>query len=237
MDIEDKNVIGGLDRLVTNVALAAIAVFPTLWVAIVTPGKLGSLLASDEPDGQKQTLLAPGAFLPLSLMVVFLLAASISTSETIASNDGAIGPGLTVAVAVAVSEGDLWKIVSLIGPIYALAIIIAMLSQALRKWVGPWWTLRTALRAAFYIVSVTVCWIILSSAVIDAYRVYSGNREIGILLYNINSIPIFGLSLWMYFWFFQHEGEASKSKSAALATAMLALVVCFSFAVNWVLGL
>lgn len=223
LDFEEKNAIGGLDRLVTNVALAAISVFPTLGAAIATPWRLAELLSSDEPDGHKNMLLSPGAFLPLSLTVVLLLAAIFSSSETVASNGGAIGPGLAVAVASAAGEGDLWRTVSLIAPIYAIAIAIAALSQILRTFIGQWWTLRTALRAAFYQVAVTICWIVLSSAAIDAYRVSSSNHELGNLLYSINAIPIFGLSLWMYFWFFDSDSETSKLKSVALSVGILGL--------------
>ncbi|MFK7863629.1 MAG: hypothetical protein AB8B95_05300 [Pseudohongiellaceae bacterium] len=237
MDLNDKNLIGGLDRLVTSVALAVIAVFPTMAAAIVSPWKLSPLLVANEPTGQKQFLLSPGAFFPLSLTVVFLMAASVSTSATIESNGGAIGPGLTADVAAAVSEGDIWKTVSLIVPIYVLAIVTSVLSLVVRKWAGPWWTLRTALRAAFYSVSVTVCWIILTSAAIDSYRVYSGNGEMGSFLYNLNTVPIFGLSLWMYFWFFQLDGAASKKKSAVLASSVFASILAVASMVNWSLAL
>lgn len=236
MDLEDKNAIGGLDRLVTNVALAVIAVFPTLGAALVMPWKLTPLLSSDEPDGRKSMLLSPGAFLPLSLTVILLFAAAITTSETVASNGGAIGPRLAVDVAQAAGEGDLWRTVSLIAPIYILAIVIALLSQLLRRWIGSWWTLRTALRGAFYQVAVTVCWIIVSSAMIDAYRVATNNQEIGRLLYDLNSIPIFGLSLWLFFWFFQHEDRASKLKAAMLAFAMFVLTFAFISGAGWLFG-
>lgn len=236
MDFEDKNAIGGLDRLVTNVALAAIAVFPTLGAAIFSPWKLTPLLSSDEPDGHKSMLLSPGAFLPLGLTVVLLLAASVSTSETVASNGGAIGPGLAVAVASAAGEGDLWRTVSLIAPIYALAIAIAVISQLVRRWAGTWWTLRTALRASFYQVGVTVCWIVLSSAAIDAYRVYTSNHEMGQLLYNLNSVPIFGLTVWLYFWFFQQGGKTSKLKAGLLSVAMMGLTLVLAIGAGWLLG-
>ncbi|MEC7289898.1 MAG: hypothetical protein VXW22_07415 [Pseudomonadota bacterium] len=236
MDLEDKNAIGGLDRLITNVALAVIAVFPTLGAAFVMPWKLAPLLSSDEPDGRKSMLLSPGAFLPLSLTVILLFAATVSTSETVASNGGAIGPGLAVDVAQAASEGDLWRTVSLIAPIYILAIVIAVLSQLLRRWIGSWWTLRTALRAAFYQVAVTVCWIIVSSSIIDAYRVATNNHEVGRLLYDLNSIPIFGISLWLFFWFFQSDEKTAKLTAMVLAFAMFALTFAFISGAGWLFG-
>ncbi|MEQ9506698.1 MAG: hypothetical protein RLO80_10550 [Hyphomonas sp.] len=236
VELEDKNAVGGLDRLVTNLGLAAIAVLPTLAAAIATPWKLAPLVAADEPDGQRGMLLTPGAFLPMGLTVVLLLAAMVTTSETVASNGGAIGPGLAVAVAAAAGEGDLWKTLSLIAPIYFLAVSIAVLAQLLRRPAGDWWTMRTSLRAAFYQVGATVCWIILTSAAIDAYRVSTGNSEMGNLLYRLNSIPIFLLTLWVYFWFFRHGASASYRRSAVLALAMLALSAALILGVNWVLG-
>lgn len=227
VNMEEKNAVGGLDRLVTNVALAAVAAFPTLGAAIATPWKLVPLLASDEPDGRRGMLLSPGAFLPMGLAAVLLLAAMVTTSEMAASNGGAIGPGLAIAVATAAGNGDIWKAASLIAPIYILATSIAVLSQLLRRWAGDWWTLRTSLRAAFYQTGMAVCWIILSSAAIDAYRVSTANNEVGQLLYSLNTVPIFGLSVWMYFWFFRCGGEMSNIRAGVLACTMVALTLGF----------
>ncbi|MCR9269869.1 MAG: hypothetical protein NXH72_07790 [Hyphomonadaceae bacterium] len=236
VDFEQKNAVGGLDRLVTNVALAAIAVFPTLAIALIKPWKLVPLIQGDEPDGHKNMILSPGAFLPLGLTVVLLLAAAVTTSETVASNGGAIGPALAVSVATAAGEGDIWKTISLIAPIYAIAIVIALSSQILRPLIGDWWTMRIAVRAAFYQVGVTICWILLSSAAIDAYRVNSGNQEMGFLLYSLNSIPIFGISLWLYFWFFFRKGETRWWLALGLAIVLVALIIGLVSGTSWLFG-
>lgn len=236
VDMEEKNAVGGIDRLVTNVALAAVAVFPTLMTAVATPWKLVPQLGSDEPDGKRGILLSPGAFLALGTTVVLLCAAAIATSETVASNTGAIGPGLALAVANAASEGNVPKTISLIAPIYILAISIGVLAQLLRRCVGAWWTLRISMRAAFYQIGVTVCWIILSSAAIDAIRVSTGSNEIGSLLYSLNSLPIFGLSAWMYFWFFRRGGEMQYWRALTLSAAMLVITLGFVASAGWLLS-
>lgn len=236
IDMEEKNAVGGLDRLVTNIALAVVAVFPTLLTAIAAPWKLVPLLTDDEPDGKNGMLLSPGAFLVLGVTVVLLFAATITTSETIASNTGAIGPGLAVAVENAVSDGNVSKTASLIAPIYILAISIGIIAQLARKWAGEWWTLRTSMRAAFYQTGVTVCWIILSSAAIDAYRVSSGDNETGSILYSLNSLPIFGLSVWMYFWFFRQGGRMPYWRACLLSTLMLGFAFGILAIAGWLLN-
>lgn len=225
VDLDDKNAVGALDRLVTNVAMAAVAVVPTLGAAIATPWKLVNQINGDFPHGKQGMFLSPGAFLPLAMTVVLLFAALVTTPETVANNGGEIGPRLAVAVAEAAGAGDLWRTVSLIAPIYALAIAVGVVGQVLRPFTGDWWTLRASLRAAFYQIGAAVCWIILSSAAIDAIRLSVLEPGLGTLLYNLNAIPIFGLTLWIYFWTFRTGTGAPIWKAALLAIAMVGLII------------
>ena len=147
LDLEKPNAIGGLDRLVTNIALAFIAVIPTFLTCISMPWKLRPLLDRDDPDGRMGMLLAPGAYFPLSLMIFFIIAAVLATPETLSNNGAFIGPGLAVAVQTAASEGNIWKIVATIMPIYGMAIFVGIIGTILKRWAGQDWTLRISLRA------------------------------------------------------------------------------------------
>lgn len=236
VDFEQKNAIGGLDRLVTNIAMAAIAVFPTLGAGLATPWRLVPLLTSDEPDGHRGMLLSPGAFLPLGLTVVLLVAALFTSSETEASNQAVIGPTLALSVANAAGEGDIWRTVSLIAPIYASAVAIALFAQVLRPFIGTWWGLRTSIRAAFYQVGITICWILLTSVIIDTYRVQSGDFDFGTLLYSLNSIPILAITPWLYFWFFRSVDSVGTFKAIGLALAMGVLSVGLLTGTIWMVG-
>lgn len=225
VDLEKPNIIGGLDKLVTNFAIAAIAVLPTFWACIAKPWRLRPLLDRDEPDGRMGMLLAPGAFFPLALMVSFLIAALLATPETLSNNNSFIGPGLAVSVQSAAANGDIWKIIATITPIYGVAVLIGLLGAFLKPWAQQDWTLRVSLRAAFYLVAVLISWMILSSAVIELIRVSTGSYESVSFLMPIFISLAIGFVIWMYFYFFRNSGSVSWIRSGALSLAMLGLIV------------
>jgi len=225
LDLEKPNAIGGLDRLVTNFALSAIAVFPTFATCIVMPSRLRPLIDQDVPDGRQGMLLAPGAFFPFALMVSFIAAAILATPETLDYNGAYIGPGLATAVQSAASEGDIWKLIATVMPIYGTAVIIGILGIVLKPWAGQGWTLRASLRAAFYIFGVLVSWLILTTAVIDLIRLSTSDNEIASMLYKILIIPTSGVFIWMYYGIFRNSGAVSKVRSSALAMAMIGLIL------------
>jgi len=210
IDMEHRDIVGGLDRMVTDFAMAMIAVFPTLATLVATPWKLVPILKSEKREGRSGFLLYPGVFFILSLTIILLIAAFATTSDTLASNSGRIGPQLAVEVANAASEGQIWKSLSNIAPLYVLAVAIGMLGSLLKRWAGDWWTILVSLRAGFYLVSAVVSWIILSSVIIDRVKVATNNPELGMLLYNFNTIPIFALWVWIYFWMFKEGGACPK---------------------------
>lgn len=225
LDLEKPNAIGGLDRLVTNFALSVVAVVPTFLTCIIMPWRLSPLLERDDPDGRMGMLLAPGAFFPLSLMVSLLIAALLATPETINTNGSYIGPGLAVAVQSAASEGDIWKIISTIMPIYGVAIFMGLVAMILKPWTHEGWTLRVSLRAAFYISGVLTSWMILTTAVADLIQLSTGSYEAASLIYKGIVVPTCGSVIWMYFWFFRNDGSVSKLRSGALAFGMFGLIV------------
>ena len=132
IDLEKPNAIGGLDRLVTSFALSVIAVIPTFWACIVTPWRLRALVDRDDPDGRIGMLLAPGAFFPLSIMVTLIVAGLLATPETLGDNGAFIGPGLAISVQSAASEGNVWKIIATVMPLYGIAIFFGLLGMVLK---------------------------------------------------------------------------------------------------------
>lgn len=224
LDLEKPNMIGGLDKLVTNFALSVIAVFPTLFACLFTPWRLTPLLNRDDPDGRMGMLLAPGAFFPLTLMMAFIVAALLATPETINNNGSFIGPDLAVSVQSAASNGDIWKIVGTIMPIYGTAIIVGLLGTCLKPWAHKDWTLRVSLRAAFYVMATLISWLLLTSAAMDLMRVSTGNNTLPSYIYFFLIIPTFCWILWVYYWFFRHDGALSPFRSGALSLAMFGLL-------------
>jgi len=235
LDLEKPNVIGGLDRLVTNFAMSAIAVVPTFFVCIAKPWRLSPLLDKDDPDGRTGMLLAPGAFFPLALMVSFIIAALLATPETINTNGSYIGPDLAVAVQSAASKGDVWKIIATIMPIYGMTVFIGLLAMTLKPWVGQHWTLRVSLRAGFYIIGVLTSWMILVTAVGDLIQLSTGSYKTASLIYKIVIVPTLGSVFWMYFWFFNNNGSVSKLRSGALSLAMAGLVFAVFAGLNFLI--
>lgn len=232
IDLEKPNAIGGLDRLVTNFALSVVAVVPTLGAALFQPWRLVPLLDSDEPDGRDGLLLSPGAFLPLSLLVVLILSSVFTTTEAIEFDRSFIGPGLASSVSDAASEGDIWKTVSLIMPIYAVTILLGVLGGLLKPWAGHWWTLRTSLRASFYVTATMTCWIMLYSTGINILRAAIDDAQLVSTLYSLNAVPVLAICFWVYFWIFRVGGSHAWMRSGILTIAMMSLALLNLFLID-----
>lgn len=237
IDLEKPNVIGGLDRLVTNFALSAIAVVPTFFTCMFRPWRLRTLIDNDDPHGRMGMLLAPGAYFPLSLMVSFIAAALLATPETLMSNGSFIGPDLAVSVQSAASEGDVWKVIGTIMPIYGVAVFLGLLGTALKPFSGQDWTLRVSLRAALYVMGTLMSWMILTTAVVDLIRLSTGNNDIASSIYSIVIVPTIGFVVWMYLWFFRNHGAVSMIRSAVLSLSMIGLIAALMWGVDYLIRL
>lgn len=231
IDTNEKNAIGGIDRFVLNIALTALSVFPTLYALIATPWRLTPLLLTQEPDGRRGMLLGPGVFFVASITVTMLAAGLFATPETMANNVGLVGPAYSKSVSTAVAQGDAWRVAALIGPIYVLAVVIGALGRALGRLVGPSWTLQASLRASFYQMAASICWIIASSTIIDAIGL-AGGQQLSQQLYIANAAPILALPVWQYFWFFRRAGDLSKMRATGLALLMLFMIAGVIFVIG-----
>lgn len=225
LDLEKPNAIGGLDKLVTYSAISTIAVVPTFLTCIFMPWRLTDLLDHESPDGRQGMMLAPGAYFPLSLLVSLIVAALLSTPETVSTNGSFIGPGLAVTVQKAATNGDIWKIVATIMPIYGVAVFIGLLGLILKPLAGPDWSLRISLRSAFYVMGTLTSWLILTTAVIDLVRISTNNAGLASAIYQIITIPTAGAIIWMFFWFLYRNGAISRLRAGALCLGMFGLIV------------
>ena len=228
IDLEKPNAIGGLDRLVTNFAIAVVAVVPTFLTCVFRPWKLTSLMEQDDPHGRQGLLLAPGAYFALALMVAFMIGVILSTPETI-SNDGSyIGPKLALTVQAAAAEGKIWKVVGTVMPIYALAVFLGLLGIVLKPWAHPGWTLRVSLRAAFYMIATLITWLIITGGIIDLIRLSAGNNFVS-KIYGVLIFPTSAFVLWFYYWVFGHDNKNSRPQKLALSAAMFGLIALSIF--------
>lgn len=223
LDMDNPKAVGVLDRLTTNVAMAMIAVLPTLAISLFMPWRLQALLAPDEPEGRKGLLLAPGAFLPLSLFVCLMASALVATPEDITRNAAFIGPRLAFSIQSAIAEGNILKAVAAILPIYVFTVIVGGLGSVLRPLTRQDWTLRISLRAVFYVVGAVVSLIILVTALADLSWRFNQSGEIASLIYRISPFLILSAILWIYLWIFRNGGSVSWVRSIGLSLAMISL--------------
>ena len=232
LDLEKPNAVGALDRITTNIAISLIAVVPTFFVCIATPWRLSDMLERDDPEGRTGMLLAPGAFFPLTLLISLMLGALLTTPEIANRNGAFLGPGLALAIQSAVAEGNVWKTVATVMPIYGFAVLAGTLGLILQPLTRGTWTLRISLRAVFYVTGVFVSWIILTTAAIDLTRVATQNADLINAMYIAIPFPTLAGLIWMYMWFFRKIGDLSFLRSGLLAVAM----ILFKFPVIIALG-
>ena len=235
MDLEKQNAIGTLDKLTTNIALSIIAVVPTFLTCIFMPWRLSTLLYGENPDGRMGMLLSPGAFFPLSLVGSFTAAAIFAIPEIINYNGAYIGPALAVSVQEAISQGNIWKTLATIMPIYGASIFLGVLGALLTPWAHPDWSLRVSLKAAFYVTGTMASWMMLSGTLIDLLRVSTGNSDIGSVIYPILWVFMIGLVVWMYSGFFRNGGALSWGKSIALGVAMFGFIFGILVGISFVM--
>ena len=223
VDLEKSNAIGGLDRITTNIAIALISVFPTFFVSIATPWRLVPLITEDEPRGRSGYLIAPGAYLPLAILVT-LLGAAVAANAEIASNSGAfLGPNLALSVQSAVAEGNIWQVVSTALPIYVFAVVVGAFGGINRILIGRDWSKRRSLRSTFYVVGTVISFILIATALIDFLRFSVEYTEAAMLLLAFVPAPIIGIILWMYVWFFRVHSNSSWWRCMIASIIMFAL--------------
>jgi len=235
IDFEQKNALGALDRFVTNIALAIVSVFPTFAVGVVQPWRLAPLIVNDVPEGRRGVLLSPGAFFVIALTVVLVLAAVVSTEETLAWNGSMIGPDWAVSVTSAAAEGNIWKTVSKITPVFLVAVFWGVIGLGLKKWAGPWWTLRVSIRAAFYFVTILVSYAILMSAIFDAVTVHLNRPDVSQFAYKFLPFTIILFIFWYYFGVFNSDDNIPQKRAFVLSAVMSILLPIILFGSNYLL--
>jgi hypothetical protein len=225
IDLEDRNPLGGIDLLTTGVGMAVIAVFPTFLASIFTPWKLIPMLGEDVPEGREGMLLAPGAYFVLMLAATMIFVGLTATDDTVARDGSLIGPGLARSISDAATEGNVWKTLLRIAPIFVFALGLGTIGRLFTRWVGPWWTLRTSVRTSFYIVATFISFVILLGAVFE-WVVATSNGAISIAsLYTYSGVPILVLPFWIYTALLKFGGNISWLRSIIIAVMTLVILI------------
>jgi len=237
VDIEEKNLIGGLDRVVIIAGVAIMALIPTLFYLIFSPKKLGPLLSGDvEPDGRRGMLLGPGAFffftIILTMLVLNFTTPSVSaesiTAQTDLSDSAAYQAGSSLGRKVAniqsgiydnIVDGNIWSAIIFAIPIYLFAVYLGILGRLIFKPVSDKWTHKDAMGAGLYVWST---WILIFIGGADIVSLTSHIEDImlqgfiilGLICFSVLVIP------WQYFWFVTYKTQADEGKIIPRAMLM-----------------
>ena len=225
IDLEDRNPLGGIDLLTTGVGMAVIAIIPTFLASIFTPWKLTSMLSENVPDGRKGLLLAPGVYFVLMLAATMIFVGLTATDDTVARDGSLIGPGLARSISDAASEGNVWKTLLRIAPIFLFALSLGVIGRLFTRWIGTWWTLRTSVRPSFYIIAPFVSFVVLLGAIFEQIVAASDNRILLSTLYGYSSTPIVLLPFWMYAAFLKFAGQMSWVRSVIISVLTFAILI------------
>mgnify|MGYP006267114381 CR=1 FL=1 len=136
-----RNTLGVIDGAITWVAVAAVALVPTTLAVLFWPRLLAPMVGAVEIEGRRGVLLAPGTFFAFGIVAAATLAATLAPE----------GKGYFVAVGsdvgAAARQGQLWRIATLILPIFLGAVCVGLLAHmAIRILRVPDWSLTASLR-------------------------------------------------------------------------------------------
>ncbi len=233
VEVDERNFVGGLDRLTLGIAGGILSVFPTIFELIVRPWKLVPLLKEPEPDGRKGALLSPGVFFVASITVFMLIASWLIPPEATKYNNSLIGPSLALDIASAMNEGDIGQVAARIAPIYGLAIAAGVAVMLVARLLLKGWDSYMALGAAFYQMATSISWIIATTALIELAGATVA-REAASTLYLVNSIPIFLIPLWQYYAFFRAAGDAARGRSFSGSVMVIAVILLVIYLIGTV---
>ena len=240
INIAEKNIIGAIDRLATNIALAGLAIIPSCLIVIFMPWRLTPIITDDQAEGRTGSLLAPGVFFPLTMVSSMVLLASIvpelaSEAIEIPTNveNAAEAPSDTKSVtfiggddirlmAAAWRAGEIKQILLVFLPVFAVCVIASAATSWIRVLVGNWWTVRTAIRSGFYIYGALIGIASLSSLLISGLTL---SNESNRLLSTIITFLFPAFFLWCYFGLLKAGGVENKWR--LISAAILATITMF----------
>lgn len=243
VDLEEKNLVGGLDRLIINVGVAIMAVIPTFFYSILSPKKLGPLLSGDtEPDGRRGMLLGPGVFFFLTTILTMLIlnllrpeaSAESSTVETdVASSAvreasysfGAKLGQIQRGIYENLVDGNIWSAIVFAVPIYLFAVYLGVIGGIIFNRVSDKWTYKDSMGAGLYVIA---SWILL--LIVSIFILFGVIPAIDPLLQALIFFIVILVSImiipWQYYCFVEHKTQADDGQIIPRAMLMvIALIV------------
>ncbi len=242
VDMTEQNIIGAIDRFVTNAALAGLAIVPSLLIVVCMPRRLLPMITGDHSTGRNGMLLAPGVFFPLLALASILIVASIipdapAPVDVAASSSPAAGQGgqvgLSVGQAARIAEvwrtGNFNQVLLLVLPMFCYSVLTSVATSWLRVLVGSWWTIRVAVRTGFYLFGATLG---ISSIVVIAMLSTDRYVELRLLISNLMSLVIAVWMVWWFFWIFKTGGVDGLWRVIGMALLVLLSILIAVLAIT-----
>lgn len=221
VDLEQKNIVGSIDRSIVNFGLVFIAVIPTYFQLILSPKKMVPLLRSEAADARMELKLGPGitfVFTILVLLGVGYVLRGTANPEQVVAETSASSSGIRSAV----GEGNLWRSIILLLPLYFAALLLGVLVHLSHLIIRKKSDLAQAVGVGLYTLSMILILIIPISTIGEKIEVEIVRTN---LIFAAVLLSIFGILPWHVFSFSRHAFGNSNRASAAAAIICVVVIL------------
>ncbi|MFN3212756.1 MAG: hypothetical protein ACE37M_06620 [Henriciella sp.] len=218
IDLEEKNLVGNIDRAIISFGLVCLAIVPTYFYLVFRPKELVPLLKGKEPDARSGLKLGPGITFVFSILLllafgyVFRDIVAISTAET--SSTG--GSGIRSAVA----DGNLWRSIILSLPLYFAALLLGVIIKLAHMIARKPADLAQTIAAGLYSLS-TLFVLVIPVGMSSEYLQHEDYRANVIVASVV--LAFFVILPWQIFSFSKHGFGTSTRSAIAIAALSLFL--------------
>jgi len=220
LDLEEKNLVGGIDRLLVNFGMAAIALFPTYFYLIFKPKTMGYMLRGEEADGRQGLKLGPGITFIFTILVILSVGYYFRDVPPPPLDPAEITPP-NKGLRAAVTEGNFWRAIILSLPIYLSGLVFGVLFHISHRLFGKPCNLTLAVGVGLYVISTALVVLIPLGSFIENL-IDKDSGEIYIV------IPLFAVLVilpWQTFSFSKHAFGNKTGDAAAMALVCNILLI------------
>jgi len=224
LDVEEKDVIGGIDRLMVNFGMAVLAFFPTHFYLIFRPKKLCLMLLGREVDGRAGLKLGPGVTFIFTLLFMLTLAylfkdVGVSDPDAESIETAKEGNG---GLRAAISEGNVWRSVLLSLPFYFAALTAGTLFHLTHKLFGIFCNLAQSISAGLYMLSTALLFIGVFNI---STRLLPDSETMNVISAFLFLLMLILVVPWQFHNFSRHAFGHPRGVSAAIALVATIFVI------------
>lgn len=221
LDVEEKDVIGGLDRLLVNIGMAIIALLPTYFYLIFRPKVLCPLLLGEEVDGRAGLKLGPGVTFILSILFLLTMGYLFKDMAAPDVDPEAVKKGAS-RLREAISEGNIWRSIVLSLPFYFAALIIGLIFFLTHRLFGKTANLAQSISIGLYMIS-TLLFLMTFIGILE--NTLDGGDAVYLIMGLYALIMFLGVVPWQLFSFSRHGFGHAKGDAAAMALVSFILLL------------